>query len=308
MFERIGDSWKPRIESFKITMKILLRSPASALGLVIVIIYFIIALLDQVDPYILGITTNVNTLIPNYVNTAPQPPSWLSNPWDFSLPFGTTYPGINLYDGIIKAIRIDIAFSLFVVVTGALIGIVLGVFSAFYGGWFDEIIMRLTDIFFSIPYLVLVIALGVFLGRSLLILSVGLIILWWPIYARVVRGQALSIKEQTYVEAARAAGVKNSRIILKHVLPNTMAPIFVQFSFDLATIVLALATLYFIGFAPSNSWLPELGFLSSIGYEYAIVGDWWTIVFPGFALMIFALGMNLLGDGLRDALDPRLRR
>ncbi|MGB9815593.1 MAG: ABC transporter permease [Thermoplasmata archaeon] len=308
MFERIGDSWKPRIESFKITMRILLRSPASALGLVIVIIYFIIALLDQVDPYILGITTNVNTLIPNYVNTAPQPPSWLSNPWDFSLPFGTTYPGINLYDGIIKAIRIDIAFSLFVVVTGALIGIVLGVFSAFYGGWFDEIIMRLTDIFFSIPYLVLVIALGVFLGRSLLILSVGLIILWWPIYARVVRGQALSIKEQTYVEAARAAGVKNSRIILKHVLPNTMAPIFVQFSFDLATIVLALATLYFIGFAPSNSWLPELGFLSSIGYEYAIVGDWWTIVFPGFALMIFALGMNLLGDGLRDALDPRLRR
>ncbi|MCI4434964.1 MAG: ABC transporter permease [Thermoplasmata archaeon] len=308
MFDKMSDSWKPRIENFKITMKILLKSPASAIGLIIVLVYFIIALLDQVDPYILGITTNVNTLIPNYVNTAPQPPSWLTNPWDFSLPFGTTYPGINLYDGIIKAIRIDIAFSLFVVVSGAIIGIVLGVFSAFYGGWFDEIIMRLTDIFFSIPYLVLVIALGVFLGRSLEILSIGLIILWWPIYARVVRGQALSIKEQTYVEAARASGVKNSRIIFRHILPNTMAPIFVQFSFDLATIVLALATLYFIGFAPSNSWLPELGFLSSIGYEYAIVGDWWTIVFPGFALMIFALGMNLLGDGLRDALDPRLRR
>jgi peptide/nickel transport system permease protein len=308
MFDKMSDSWKPRIENFKITMKILLKSPASAIGLIIVLVYFIIALLDQVDPYILGITTNVNTLIPNYVNTAPQPPSWLTNPWDFSLPFGTTYPGINLYDGIIKAIRIDIAFSLFVVVSGAIIGIVLGVFSAFYGGWFDEIIMRLTDIFFSIPYLVLVIALGVFLGRSLEILSIGLIILWWPIYARVVRGQALSVKEQTYVEAARASGVKNSRIIFRHILPNTMAPIFVQFSFDLATIVLALATLYFIGFAPSNSWLPELGFLSSIGYEYAIVGDWWTIVFPGFALMIFALGMNLLGDGLRDALDPRLRR
>ncbi|MEM3345462.1 MAG: ABC transporter permease, partial [Thermoplasmata archaeon] len=197
---------------------------------------------------ILGITTDINYLNPNFVNTAPQPPSWLTNPFNFSLPFGTTYPGINLYDGIMKAIRIDISFSLFVVVSGALIGIVLGVFSAFYGGWFDEIIMRLTDIFFSIPYLVLVIAMGVFLGRSLEILSIGLIILWWPIYARVVRGQALSIKEQTFVEAARASGVKNGKIIFRHVLPNTMAPIFVQFSFDLATIVLALATLYFIGF------------------------------------------------------------
>ncbi|MEM0137462.1 MAG: ABC transporter permease [Thermoplasmata archaeon] len=308
MIENFMENLRPRIENFKITMKILLKSPASAIGLIIVIAYFLIALIDQVDPVILGITTDINYLNPNFVNTAPQPPSWLANPFNFSLPFGTTYPGINLYDGIMKAIRIDISFSLFVVVSGALIGIVLGVFSAFYGGWFDEIIMRLTDIFFSIPYLVLVIAMGVFLGRSLEILSIGLIILWWPIYARVVRGQALSIKEQTFVEAARASGVKNGKIIFRHVLPNTMAPIFVQFSFDLATIVLALATLYFIGFAPSNSYMPELGYLSSLGYEYAIVGDWWTIVFPGFALMIFALGMNLLGDGLRDALDPRLRR
>ncbi|MEM4110524.1 MAG: ABC transporter permease [Thermoplasmata archaeon] len=248
MIENFMENLRPRIENFKITMKILLKSPASAIGLIIVIVYFLIALIDQVDPVILGITTNINYLNPNFVNTAPQPPSWLANPFNFSLPFGTTYPGINLYDGIMKAIRIDISFSLFVVVSGALIGIVLGVFSAFYGGWFDEIIMRLTDIFFSIPYLVLVIAMGVFLGRSLEILSIGLIILWWPIYARVVRGQALSIKEQTFVEAARASGVKNGKIIFRHVLPNTMAPIFVQFSFDLATIVLALATLYFIGF------------------------------------------------------------
>ncbi|MEM2117215.1 MAG: ABC transporter permease, partial [Thermoplasmata archaeon] len=103
------------------------------------IAYILIVLIDQVDLVILGITTDINYLNPNFVNTAPQPPSWLANPFNFSLPFGTTYPGINLYDGIMKAIRIDISFSLFVVVSGALIGIVLGVFSAFYGGWFDEI-------------------------------------------------------------------------------------------------------------------------------------------------------------------------
>ncbi len=295
------ESLKPRIENFKLTMSILLKSPASLIGMIIVIAYFIIALLDQLYPAALGLTGNVGYLYPNFINTVPMPPGP-------GHPFGTTYPGIDLYQGIMKAIRIDLGFAVFVVTVGALSGILIGVVSAYFGKWVDEIVMRITDIFFSIPYLVLAIAVGVFLGRSLFILSIALIIIWWPIYARVVRGQVLSLREQTFVEAARASGVKNGKIMLKHILPNTFAPIFVQFSFDLATIVLTLATLYFIGFAPSNTYMPELGYLSSIGYEYAIVGDWWTIVFPGIALLIFALGMNLLGDGLRDALDPRLRR
>ncbi len=295
------ESLKPRIENFKLTMSILLKSPASLIGMIIVITYIIIALLDQFYPAALGLTGSVDYLYPNFINTVPMPPGP-------GHPLGTTYPGIDLYQGIMKAIRIDLGFAVFVVTLGALSGILIGVVSAYFGGWVDEIVMRITDIFFSIPYLVLAIAVGVFLGRSLFILSIALIIIWWPIYARVVRGQVLSIREQTFVEAARASGVKNGKIMLKHILPNTFAPIFVQFSFDLATIVLTLATLYFIGFAPSNTYMPELGYLSSIGYEYAIVGDWWTIVFPGFALLIFALGMNLLGDGLRDALDPRLRR
>ncbi len=295
------ESLKPRIENFKLTMSILLKSPASLIGMIIVIAYIIIALLDQFYPAALGLTGSVGYLYPNFINTVPMPPGP-------GHPLGTTYPGIDLYQGIMKAIRIDLGFAVFVVTLGALFGILIGVVSAYYGRWVDEIVMRITDIFFSIPYLVLAIAVGVFLGRSLFILSIALIIVWWPIYARVVRGQVLSLREQTFVEAARASGVKNGKIMLKHILPNTFAPIFVQFSFDLATIVLTLATLYFIGFAPSNTYMPELGYLSSIGYEYAIVGDWWTIVFPGFALLIFALGMNLLGDGLRDALDPRLRR
>lgn len=290
----------PRIESFILTLKILFQSPASVFGVVVVLIYFAIALIDQFDPSLIGLT-DVNYLTPNFSIPQPLPPSPAH-------PFGTVYPGIDIYNGILKAIRIDIGFSVFVVVFGAVSGVLIGVISAYFGGWIDEIVMRITDIFFSIPYLVLAIAIGFFMGRSLFILSVGLIIIWWPIYARVVRGQALSIKEQTYVEAAKASGVGNSKIMFRHILPNTLAPIFVQFSFDLATIVLTLATLNFIGFAPSNSFLPDMGYLSAIGYEYAVVGDWWTIVFPGFALLLFALAMNLVGDGLRDALDPRLRR
>lgn len=291
---------RQRFEGLKLTFSILMGSAASAIGFIIVLIYIAVALIDQLDPGLIGLS-DINSLSPNFVNTVPQPPSHLHI-------FGTTYPGIDLFQGILKAIRIDLGFSVFVVVVGALLGVVIGLVSAYHGKWLDEIVMRVTDVFFSIPYLVLAIAIGFFLGRSLLILSVALIIIWWPVYARVVRGQVLSIREQSFVEAAKASGVRNVKIMFSHVLPNTLAPIFVQFSFDLATIVLVLATLDFIGFSPANTYLPELGYLSYIGYGYIAVGDWWAIVFPGITLMIFALSMNLVGDGLRDALDPKLRR
>lgn len=297
-----------KLDNLKTTLRLLLRSPGSAFGFVIVIIYALIAVLDEVYPRLLGITSSVNTMTTNFNNPVPLPPSWISNFYNWSLPFGSTFPGINLQTAIIKSIRIDLSFSVAVVAGGCIIGIILGLYSAFYGKWLDQIIMRLTDIFFSIPFLVLAITAGFFLGRSLEILAIVLIIVWWPTYARVVRGQVLSIKELSYIEAAKSSGVSNTRIMFKHILPNTMAPVIVQVSFDLATIVLLLAMLDFIGFTPSNAYLPELGYLASVGYSYAIVGDWWTLVFPGLTILLLALSMNLLGDGLRDAFDPRLRR
>jgi len=297
----------PRLDKLKTTFRLLFRNPGSAFGLIIVIIYIAVAIIDQVDPRLLGITTNVNIMTVNFSHPVPTPPSWLHNFSNWSLPFGTTFPGINLFQAIIKSIRIDVSFASAVVAGGCLIGIVLGLYSAFYGKWLDQLIMRLTDIFFSIPFLILAIAAGFFLGRSLEILAVILILVWWPTYARVVRGQALSIKEMSYVEAAKSGGVNNFGIMFKHILPNTMAPVIVQISFDLATIVLLLAMLDFIGFTPANAYLPELGYLASVGYGYAAIGDWWTLVFPGIAILMFALSMNLLGDGLRDAFDPRLR-
>ncbi|MGC8646174.1 MAG: ABC transporter permease [Thermoplasmata archaeon] len=299
----------PKLESFIITMKIFLRDPGAVFGLVVVMIYILIALIDEFDPGLIGLT-DVNSLMPNYYNPSPLPPSSQHI-------FGTTFPGIDLFQGILKAIRLDIGITFFVVGIGAISGILLGLVSGYFGKWIDEIIMRTTDIFFSIPFLVLAIAIAFFMGRTILIISFALIIIWWPTYARVVRGQVLYIKELAYIEAAKASATKNHRIIFKHILPNTLAPIFVQFSMDLASVALIFATLSFLGFVPtlggsssasSGGYIPELGYLSSIGYSYAVVGDWWTIVFPGFALLLFALSMNLVGDGLRDALDPRFRR
>lgn len=306
--ESRGSSSGSRIQNAKMTFRLLVRNPGSAIGLVIVIIYAIIAVLDQVDPRLLGITTNVNIMSVSYTNPIPLPPSWITNIRDWSLPLGTSFPGINLFTAILKGIRIDVAFSAAVVAGGSIIGIIIGLYSAFFSKAVDQVLMRVTDVFFSIPFLVLAIAAGFFLGRSLEILTLILILVWWPTYARVVRGQVLSIKELSFVEAAKASGVSNTKTMFKHILPNTLAPVIVQLSFDLATVVLILATLDFIGFTPSNSYLPELGYLSSIGYNYAVIGDWWTMVFPGVAILLFALSMNLLGDGLRDAFDPKLRR
>lgn len=294
----------PKLDSFKTTLRLLFKNPASAVGLVIVFIYIAIAIIDQVYPQLIGITTNVAIMTPNYANPVPLPPS-------AQYPFGTTFPGINIFHGVLKAIRLDLAFSFLVVGAGAAIGIILGLYAAFYGGVVDEILMRITDIFFSIPVLVLIIAAGYFIpgGRSFDVLALILIIVWWPTYGRVVRGQVLSLKELSYVEAARASGVGRTKIMFKHILPNTLAPVIVQLSFDLATVVLLLATLDFLGFTPSSAgYVAELGYLSAIGSNYYSAGDWWTLVFPGFAILIFALSMNLVGDGLRDAFDPRLRR
>ena len=298
----------PRFGRMKLTLKLIVRNPSSAIGLAVVLIYGAIAVIDQFYPHLLGIYTNVNVMSVSFSSPLPQPPSWLANIHDWSLALGTTYPGINLLMGILKAIRIDIGFSVAIVAGGSLLGIIIGLYAGYFGGIVDEVLMRVTDIFFSIPFLVIAIAAGFFLGRSLIVLLFVLIIIWWPTYARVVRGQVLSIKELPYVEASRANGVSTTKTIFRHILPNTLAPVIVQVSFDLATVVILLATLDFIGFIPSNAYLPELGYLSSIGYSYAVIGDWWTMVFPGLAILLFALAMNLLGDGIRDAFDPKLRR
>jgi peptide/nickel transport system permease protein len=150
------------------------------------------------------------------------------------------------------------------------------------------------------------IAVAFVLGRALDNISLALVIVWWPLYARYSYGQALSVKENVYIEAAKASGVGSGGIMLHHIVPNVLTPMFVQVSLDLGTVVQVFAALTFVGFASGNPLLPELGTLISNGFQYAVAAPW-VVLFPGLAILIFAIGMNLLGDGLRDALDPRGR-
>jgi peptide/nickel transport system permease protein len=276
-----------------------LESPSSVVGLLIVVGYIAVAVIDFIYPQLIGVQ-NAYSMIPDYVNTVPQPPVWPVHP------FGTTFPGIDLYQAIMAAIRVDLWYSFLIVLVGAIIGITLGVLAAYFGGYADELLMRFADIFLSIPYLPFAIAVGFILGRELSDVSVALILVWWPLYARYARGQALSVKENAFVEAAKASGVGSWRIMIRHVVPNVLTPIFVQVSLDLGTVVQIFAALTFIGFASANALLPELGSLISRGFQYAVTAPW-VVFFPGMAILVFAIGMNLLGDGLRDALDPKYR-
>ncbi len=244
--------------------------------------------------------------------------------------FGQPY-FYNLFDGMVKGSVWSLSISVLIVGVGALAGLLLGTVAGYYGSLVDEVLMRVTDIFLSIPGILLVIVVilaGVELGLSSftdrIYLMVGAFaVQWWPTYARITRGQVLVIREQKYVEAARASGATDGRILRRHILPNSLYPVFVQLSLDVGSVPLAIAAIVFIGFpiVPNPLW-PEWGSLAAEGtvsfpallQECAILGSgycpvpWWQALFPGAALFFFAISVNFVADGLRDALDPRLRR
>lgn len=300
-------AWRRRVDEALLSLRLLLKSPLAVAGLAIVLFYLGIVLYVQFfvpdnmvmpTPY----TTNLATppcWWPGAGTSCPGPGGWL----------GTTWLGIPMDQAIPMAIRVDLIYSTFVVLVGAAIGTLIGVYSAYKGGLFDEALMRITDVTYSIPFLVFAIAVAFVLGgASFLILNVVLLVLWWPPYARLVRSQALSVKELRFIEAARAAGASDARIMFRHVLPNTLAPVFVQISLDLGVVTQIFAALEFIGFGSASPLLPELGNMIAKGLIVGFLFNPWTVVIPGVVLLIFTVGVNLLGDGLRDVLDPRLRR
>jgi len=286
-----------RYSELKNSLKIFFANPTAVAGFIIFMIYVIDALIVQFAPWLLGIK-NPNVLQENFVNPIPLPPSPQH-------PLGTTYPGIDLLKAIEAAIRIDLAFSLIIVLGGAAIGATLGIISGYIGGLLDDVLMRITDIFFAIPFLVLAIAVGFALGRNYESMIIALIVVWWPLYARYARAQTLSIKRTPFIDAAKIAGVRDFKIMIRHILPNVLPPIFIQISLDLGSVMVIFSTLAFIGLIP-NASIPELGYLTSLGLNYLQSAPW-TVIFPGLAITLFALAVNLMGDGLRDVIDPRRR-
>ncbi|MDG6995062.1 MAG: ABC transporter permease [Nitrososphaerota archaeon] len=227
-------------------------------------------------------------------------------PGTYVYPLGTDSYGRDLLKMMILALPIDLEIAFAVVISAFFIGIVVGSVAAYAGGKFDEGILRITDIFFAVPPLVLALVILTTLGRSLENLTIAVLITWWPLYVRLVRSQVLAEKEKPYAEALRSIGASRIRILFLHILPNSIYPVLVQFTLDIGGVILIFSSLMFLGFSP-NPMLPELGNLVNEGISYVSTAPW-LIIFPGLAILIIALGFNLLGDGIRDILDPRLRR
>lgn len=283
------------------------QNPVVVAGSVIAVGSLLLALLSRfiVDPNLWQVENLGQRLCWN--NPAfSWPVSNVYNCSGASYPLGTDSYGRNVLQMIILAIPLDLEISLTIVILATIVGVALGSLAAYAGGKIDELILRITDVFFALPALVLAIVVMVVLGRTLQNLTIAVLITWWPYYVRLIRSQVLSEKERPYVEALRSTGASPLRILFLHILPNTIYPVIVQMTLDIGGVILTFSALMFLGFSP-NPLLPELGNLVTDGISYVFTAPW-LIIFPGLTIVIIVLGFNLLGDGIRDILDPRLRR
>jgi peptide/nickel transport system permease protein len=221
-------------------------------------------------------------------------------------PLGTDLYGRDLFKMIITAIPVDLQIAFEVVASAVIIGTVLGGIAAYVGGVVDEVILRITDIFLAIPGILLAIVFLVILGRTIPVLTAAVLITWWPFYVRLARSQVLSEKEKLYVERLRSTGAGGTRILFRHIVPNTVYPVLVQATLDIGSVILTVSALMFIGLTPDPKY-PELGNLANQGIHFLFTAPW-LILFPGLTLLVISVGFNLLGDGIRDVFDPRLRR
>jgi peptide/nickel transport system permease protein len=226
----------------------------------------------------------------------PSPEHWL----------GTDSLGRDIASRILFGARISLIIGVVVVVTAGVVGTFIGLVAGYAGGLVDEALMRLTEVFLAFPALILAMAIAGALGPSLTNAIIAIAAVTWAVYARLTRGQILSLRRREFVEAARAIGASRTRIVVRHLLPNALAPIMIQASFDLGSSIIAAAGLSFIGFGAQPP-TPEWGVMISEGRNYISTQPWLSL-FPGLAILFAVGSFNLLGDGLRDAFDPRLSR
>lgn len=284
----------PPRRRLRLAFWLLRRSFSSMLGLLLVTLIIVLALLG---PWIIPYPDHAVGSV-NLANKL-QPPS--AAHW-----FGTDEVGNDILTRVIVGARISLLVGICITFAAALIGVPLGILAGLAGGRLREIIMRFTDLFLSVPGLVLAIALVAALGPGIGNAMVALILVWWPGYVRLAESKALSVREEPFIEAARVAGATRARILWRHVLPNSLSPLIVKMSMDIGQAILAVASLGFIGLGAKPP-TPEWGAMISIARGY-LPDWWWYAVAPGAFIYLAVLGFNLLGDGLRDILDPRSNR
>lgn len=281
--EPLISPWREGWKNFK-------KNKVALIGLLIVVFFILIAFsANFIAPFGYNDQQFKDKLLP------PSTKHW----------FGTDDFGRDIFSRVIYGARISLTVGFSSVVGSAIIGSFLGIIAGYYGKWLDAIISRIFDILLAFPSILLAIAIVAMLGQSLQNALIAIAIINIPTFGRLLRARVLSVKEEEYITAAKAIGMKDRRILLHHVLPNSLAPIIVQGSLAIATAIIEAAGLGFLGLGAQPP-TPEWGKMLSDSKDFIIQAPW-TVFFPGIAIMLTVLGFNLMGDGLRDALDPRMK-
>jgi peptide/nickel transport system permease protein len=307
--------WEARLADIKYTLYLFRKNPLVMIGTVITVFFIGLALIANliVNPRLAYPDGYPSSIYPfdikymwsanNIINWGPGVSYYHGSQFFY---LGTDGWGRDLLSMMILGIPVDLYYAAVIVIVSVIFGTILGAVAGYFGGVFDEALLRITDIFFAFPALVLALVFAAMIGRTLDTLALSIVLVWWPPYVRVMRGQVLSEKEKPYVEALRALGAGHLRILFRHVISNAIYPILVQATMDFGGVILTFSALMFLGFSPSPA-LPELGNLCADGYGHVFDAPW-VMIFPGLVILIISLAFNLVGDGLRDVLDPRLRR
>ena len=285
-----GAGLRPQPSTMTVVTRFLGNNPLALVGIVVFLLWVGVSLFAQVvapfDPLSQDIVNRLQ---------GPTAAHWL----------GTDQLGRDVLSRVLFGGRLSLPAGLMVVVVAGIIGTVIGALAGFIGGWFEELVMRMTEIFMAFPTIILAMAVAAALGPSLINAVVAMVVVWWPNYARVVRSLVLSVKSREFVSAAYALGVPRGRVLWRTILPNCLAPAVVLATIDLGNAILVFAGLSFLGLGPEPS-SPEWGRMVADGIEY--FDQWWLAAFPGFAIFSVVMAFNFIGDGIRDALDPRLRK
>jgi peptide/nickel transport system permease protein len=287
------------------------HKPAVVCSVLLIVMIIFVALAPITARY--GVNEPIFKTTPGHSNRylSPRAEAW----------FGTDEVGRDLYSRLIYGTRVSLVIGLAAAIIGVVIGTAVGAWAGIKGGFFDDIMMRITDLFIAFPFLVALLVVRNMLGAvswlepifgdksSVRFIILLLAIFGWMPVARVVRGQVLALKEREFIEASRSLGATNWRIVVRHLLPNSVGPILVALTLSVVVAIIAEATLSFFGFGPQpGAGSTSLGLLVASSKENVLTGHWWMVVFPCGVLLLVALTINMMGDGLRDATDPKLQR